>query len=92
MNERLFAIVSGRVQLVMFRDFTQRKGSGLKLTGTVRNLPDGTVEVIAEGPREKLERLAEKLHKGSLLSHVEGVATTWLPATNEFQKFRISYD
>jgi acylphosphatase len=92
MNERLFAIVSGRVQMVMYRDFTQRKASGLKLAGTVRNLSDGTVEVIAEGSREKLERLLEKLHHGPILAHVDAVNASWLPATGEFKKFTIRYD
>lgn len=92
MPERLHALVSGRVQMVMFRDFTQRKATGLRLTGQVRNLPDGTVEVIAEGPRENLERLIEKLHRGSFLSHVETVAITWQQATGEFEKFSIAYE
>lgn len=92
MNERLFAIVSGRVQLVMFRDFALRKARDAKLVGQVRNLPDGTVEVIAEGPREALECLLEKLHHGPLLADVEQVSATWYPATGEFDEFRIAYD
>jgi acylphosphatase len=92
MNERLEAIISGRVQLVMFRDFTQRKASSLKLIGTVKNLRDGTVEVVAEGPKEKLEQLLAKLHQGSILSHVEHVSVSWLPATGAFEKFEIVYE
>lgn len=92
MNERLEAIVRGRVQLVMYRDFAQRKASGLKLVGTVRNLPDGTVEVVAEGPREKLETYLTKLRQGSLLSHVERVDALWKQATGEFSQFRIRYE
>ena len=90
--ERLEAIVSGRVQLVMYRDFAQRKASGLNLTGAVQNLPDGTVRVIAEGPRPMLERYVLKLRKGSLLSNVEDVRVTWLPATGEYKYFDINYD
>jgi acylphosphatase len=92
MNERLFAIVSGRVQLVMFRDFVQRKASALTLTGQVKNLDDGTVEVIAEGSRQKLERLLAKLHSGSILSQVEEVAVSWQPATGQFAAFSIAYE
>lgn len=92
MQERLHATVSGRVQMVMFRDFTQRKASGLKLTGEVRNLSDGTVEVIAEGAREQLETLLEKLHHGPILAHVESITTSWLPATGAYTTFRIAYD
>jgi acylphosphatase len=68
MNERIEAIVYGRVQMVMYRDFTERKASGLQLTGEVQNLKDGTVKVIAEGTHEQLEKLIQKLHKGSVLS------------------------
>ncbi len=92
MNERLFAIVSGRVQMVMYRDFTQRKASALKLMGQVRNLKDGTVEIVAEGPRIALEKLLKKLEKGSLLSSVETISSDWRPPTGEFSKFKIAHD
>ena len=89
MNERLEAVVSGRVQMVMFRDFTQRKASSLKLKGEVKNRPDGTVYVIAEGNRKSLERLVQKLFKGPLLAKVESVEVTWLPAENTFTTFTL---
>lgn len=92
MHERLEATVSGRVQKVMYRDFATRKARGLKLTGAVRNKSDGTVHVIAEGPRERLEAYIEKLKQGSVLSYVEHVAHTFLPATGEHKKFDINYD
>lgn len=89
--EEFRAIVRGRVQLVMFRDFTQRKGSGLGLSGTVRNLSDGTVEVVAQGERAALERLIAKLHKGSLLSRVDAVEVAWREPAERFDRFRIVY-
>lgn len=92
MNERLEAIVRGRVQMVMYRDFVQRKASGLKLSGRVRNMPDGTVRVIAEGPRETLERLLTKLEHGSLLSRVSAVEPSWTRATGAYSNFKIDYD
>lgn len=91
MHERLEAIVSGRVQMVMYRDFAQRKARGLTLVGTVKNLEDGTVRVIAEGSRESLERYLAKLHGGPLLAKVEGVSPEWRSATGEFEGFRILY-
>ena len=90
--ERLEAIVTGRVQLVMYRDFATRKARGLGLVGEVQNLADGTVRVVAEGPRTKLEQYVRKLWQGSLLSSVEDVQTTYLPATGEFKYFDINYD
>ncbi len=91
MNERLETIVSGRVQMVMYRDFAQRKARGLKLTGEVQNLKDGTVRVVAEGTRENLERYLAKLHGGPLLAHVEHVAPVWSAATGSYTSFEITY-
>jgi acylphosphatase len=90
--ERLEAIVSGRVQLVMYRDFATRKARSLGLVGEVQNLPDGTVRVAAEGERKNLEAYVLKLWKGSLLSRVENVAVTYLPAKGEYTYFDITYD
>ena len=92
MNERLQVIVSGRVQMVMYRDFAQRNANTLGLSGQARNVSDGTVEVIAEGPREKLENLLSKLHQGPLFAHVEHINVSWMSATNEFSQFRIVYE
>ena len=89
--ERLEAIVSGRVQLVMYRDFATRKARSLGLVGEVENLADGTVRVAAEGPRAKLEAYERKLWKGSLLAKVEKVEAAYLPATGEYKYFDITY-
>jgi acylphosphatase len=64
MTERMEAIVSGRVQGVMYRDFVQRKASGLKIAGEVQNLADGTVRVLAEGEHASLEKLFSKIKRG----------------------------
>lgn len=91
MHERLEAIVSGRVQMVMYRDFAQRKARRLKLKGTVENLSNGTVRVIAEGPREVLEEYVTRLEGGPLLARVERVTPLWLPAIGGFRSFDIIY-
>lgn len=78
--------------MVMFRDFVQRKASGLKLTGEVQNLPDGTVRVVAEGERAKLEALVEKLQHGPLLANVSGVQSSFHPADGSFKSFSIRYE
>lgn len=91
MHERLEAIVSGRVQMVMYRDFAQRKARRLKLTGTVENLSNGTVRVIAEGPREVLEEYVTRLEGGPLLANVARVTPLWLPAIGGFRSFDIIY-
>lgn len=65
--------VSGRVQGVFFRDNVRRKAQEIGLKGYVRNLPDGSVEIAAEGSREKLEELAEFCKKSPGHSKVDRV-------------------
>jgi len=89
--KRLSCRVTGRVQLVMFRDFTQRNAKYLDLVGWVKNNADGSVSLVAEGPENKLEELVKRLHKGSILSRVDGVETSWEEATEEFNGFEIRY-
>ena len=88
MNE-IYCIITGLVQMVMFRNFAQRKARSLGLTGTVRNLPDGTVEVVAQGDGEKLEALIKRLRAGSLLSRVDDVRVTWREPKAAFGGFHI---
>ncbi len=73
-------------------DFATRKARGLRLVGEVRNLSDGTVRAIAEGPRSALEAYLVKLGKGPLLARVEKVEPTWLPAQGTYKTFDINYD
>ena len=65
--------VRGRVQGVGFRWWTRRRASDLGLWGTVRNRPDGTVEVHAAGELETLEAFAAELEVGPPSARVEGV-------------------
>jgi acylphosphatase len=66
-------LVRGRVQGVGFRDYAQRMAGALGVTGYVRNLDDGRVEVYAAGSPEKLSDLAAALRKGPHLADVRGV-------------------
>lgn len=83
------ALVSGRVQGVMYRDFVERNASALSLCGFVKNLPDGTVSVYAEGSRKHLETLLERLKKGPMFAKVDEVTVSWAEATNEHKSFSI---
>jgi len=87
--EEFHAIVSGRVQMVMFRDFTCRKARKLGVVGFVHNLKDGTVEVLAQGSKQSLLGLIEYLHKGSLLSNVKDVNVAWREPSKSFDSFSI---
>lgn len=88
-NERLHAWVEGSVQGVGFRFFVIQHAEELKLTGWVRNLWDGRVEVVAEGPHASLQKLLNHLKEGPRSASVSQVATEWLPASNEFTDFNV---
>jgi len=91
MKSRIHAYVSGRVQGVFFRYNTRKLAKKLGLTGWVRNLPDGRVEVVAEGDDEKLQLLIKFLHKGPSMARVEKVEVKKEEYTGEFDDFIILY-
>jgi len=88
-DTRLQARVDGRVQGVGFRYFVLECANQLGLSGWVRNTGDGTVEVLAEGPREALDRLLDLLHQGPRSAYVTEVKSTWGSATGEFNRFEV---
>lgn len=73
---RVRIVVSGRVQGVFYRDRCQREATLLGVRGWVQNLPDGTVEVVAEGSRDAVGRLAEWCRTGPPRAVVTGVEIT----------------
>lgn len=88
----LHAIVCGHVQGVFFRAFVTDKAAMLGLTGCVKNLPtDDTVEVWAEGEREKLEQLLNYLIIGPPHANVDRVNTEWSDYTGKYNDFQIEY-
>jgi acylphosphatase len=88
--DRVNAIVDGWVQGVGFRQFTLTRAQRLGLAGWVKNRHDRKVEVLAEGPRDKLEELVQQLHEGPSGSMVRQVHVTWEKATGEFVEFYIA--
>lgn len=85
------ATVYGRVQGVYFRAFVSRRAIELGLTGYVRNLPQRTVEVHAEGERNQLEKLIDHLKVGPPAAKVERVVTNWSEYTGSYTGFSIRY-
>jgi len=81
-------LVRGRVQGVGFRYFAQRAAAELELTGYVRNLDDGRVEVYATGPPAKLAELNQRLWKGPRFADVRGVEEQDA-AVRHYESFRI---
>ncbi len=88
---RLHVHVSGLVQGVNFRWFTQRRANDLGVRGWVRNLPDGSVEVVAEGERPALEALLQTVREGPSAAVVESVDVQWSSPTGEFGRFEVRY-
>lgn len=88
-NSRLHVIVEGRVQGVGFRYFVLENANTLDLTGWVRNRYDQSVEVTAEGEREKLEKLLAAIRTGPRGSMVTDVKPYWQAAQGEFNRFSI---
>jgi len=88
----LRAVVRGRVQGVGFRDYVLTRAGYLRLSGYVRNLPDGrSVEVVAEGPRAELEQLLAYLREGPRLARVDAVDADWGEPTGAYDGFGVGY-
>ena len=90
MNARARLLISGRVQGVGYRYATVNAAKRFGLTGWVRNLDDGRVEAVAEGPREKIEELVRWAWQGPPAARVSDVAVAWEPATGEFSGFDVT--
>ena len=86
---RLDATVGGRVQGVGFRYFVLREAMELGLEGWVANTPEGAVRCVAEGPRERLEVLLDRLREGPAAAIVERVSEAWMPATGTLGPFGV---
>lgn len=86
---RLHAIVEGRVQGVSFRVFVIDAARALDLRGWVCNRWDESVEVVAEGERQALEKLLAQLQRGPRAAYVTRVSQEWQASTGEYHDFRI---
>ena len=89
-KKRVQLIIHGKVQGVFFRASTKDKANELRLSGFVRNREDGTVEVVAEGDEDHLQRLVDWFRKGPELSQVNDVHLDWQPYIAQFEKFTIN--
>ncbi len=81
--------VHGRVQGVGFRFFVQHAAMRLGLTGNVRNCPDSTVEIVAEGNARAIAELIEQVKQGPRLSRVERVDAADIPVNGSYGSFSI---
>lgn len=81
---------SGKVQGVGFRFTTERLAAGREVTGTVRNLPDGRVEMVAEGTENALESFLAAI-ESTFRGYISGRQKAEMPATGQFVGFRVAY-
>jgi len=88
---RAHVIVTGSVQGVCFRVETKRAADHIGVAGWVRNRPEGTVEAVFEGEREKVEAAINWCRKGPPFGRVENVSITWEPFEGKFTGFDITY-
>jgi acylphosphatase len=90
-NAAFHAIVSGRVQGVGFRYSAVRQARALGIAGSVANLPDGSVDVVAEGDAADLQRMLAWLRRGPPGAYVREVLVDWLPWSGRFEGFDVDF-
>jgi acylphosphatase len=92
MIKRIVLKIYGEVHGVSFRYYTQQKARSLNLIGWVRNEPDGTVKIMAEGEEKNLKKLVDWCYNGVRFAKVDKVEVKWEEASGEFKEFEIKYD
>ena len=83
--------ITGKVQGVGFRYWTIRTAQNYKLGGYAKNLPDGTVEIMAEGDRGLIEEFLKDVKVGPSHSHVTGLVIDWYEQPEGFDGFDVKY-
>jgi acylphosphatase len=89
-RRRMNVLYSGRVQGVGFRYTAKTVATGFEIAGTIRNLPDGRVELVAEGSRAELEAFRAAIPDAGLAGFIRDEQVTWADAKNEFRGFEIA--
>lgn len=91
MDAQAHIIVSGRVQGVGYRYFVMHTARKYQLTGWVRNLMSGEVEIEIEGNRGLIESLIQELWTGNTWATVRNVQTAWGPFSGKYKAFDVRY-
>ena len=89
--ERKKILIYGHVQGVFFRTYIKKLAQELNLKGVVRNLPDGKVEIIAEGEGKNIKKLIDLCNKGPKTSQVKKIDVIEEKIKDEFKNFEIIY-
>ncbi len=89
---RAHIFVSGRVQGVRFRESTCKKAQKLGVFGWVKNLADGRVEIVSEGDKENVQKLANWAKNGPIFAKVNNIEVFWEEDRGESSSFEIKYE
>ena len=89
MIRSLECIVTGKVQGVAFRSWVTEQAESLGVKGWVRNVADGTVEVLAQGDEGAVQELRKRMLGGSSLARVDDVSSKWIDYDKEFDQFEM---
>ena len=89
-SARLRARIRGRVQGVAYRAHAREEGRRLGLHGWVRNRDDGSVELVAEGPRDRLEEMLRWCHRGPRFARVDSIDLDWEEPSEDVGPFEIA--
>lgn len=81
--------ISGFVQGVGYRANTKKQAQKLGLNGWVKNLPDGRVEAVIQGPEDKLKKMIKLCEQGSYFAHVKDIAVEWEDVVDKLEEFSI---
>lgn len=88
---QLHIVVSGEVQGVGYRYYTQMKAIQYGITGWVKNLQGGGVEILASGEKAALERFIDEVRRGNPFSHVNHIEVNETEKTDTYKSFAIKY-
>lgn len=86
---RAHVFIEGRVQGIGYRYWIRKTAQSFGLAGWVRNLVDGRVEAVFEGPKGDIENMIEKCRKGPMLAGVKHLDVVWEKGLGEFEDFEI---
>ncbi|MDZ7715957.1 MAG: acylphosphatase [Balneolaceae bacterium] len=89
--KRAHIFIEGRVQGVGFRHFAKIHAEEIGILGWVKNLPDGRVEAVLEGPVDHLREMVDHLEQGPGAGRVDDIDVEIEEATGEFSSFEVSY-
>ena len=92
MQKEVYAKIHGNVQGVSFRQFARNKALELSVTGYVKNMPDGSVDIIGQGEEEKVKAFVEAISAGPEEAEVESLELVWGKPSSDFATFTIEHN